>query len=353
VSGSALDSPPFDLLTPAERARLRDSAEEVDYAPGATLSAPPAEPAGVWLLLGGRVRLERQGAAAFRARSGGQGGDRPEPMSDYGPGELVALRSALTGHADGAWIALEAVRALRIPAAGLRELLAANAAFAAAVFAELARRLSGGPGPGRTRRDLASLMMSQVRDAYLRKPFFVIATQNPVDFHGTYPLPEAQLDRFLFNIIVDYPAKEEESTIIRQVTGPQSATVDKVLDAAQVLEMQELVRRVPVAEHVIDFARDLARATRPAQPEAPDFVREMVAWGAGPRAGISLITAAKTRAAIHGRTHATTVDVAAVAYPVLRHRVLTTFNAEAAGVTSDQIVKRLLEKMRPTEEIRL
>ena len=122
MSGSALDSPPFDLLTPAERARLRDSAEEVDYAPGATLSAPPAEPAGVWLLLGGRVRLERQGAAAFRARSGGQGGDRPEPMSDYGPGELVALRSALTGHADGAWIALEAVRALRIPAAGLREL---------------------------------------------------------------------------------------------------------------------------------------------------------------------------------------------------------------------------------------
>jgi MoxR-like ATPase len=185
----------------------------------------------------------------------------------------------------------------------------------------------------------------------LPEPFFVLATQNPIEQEGTYPLPEAQLDRFLFNIIVDYPAKEEESTIIRQVTGPQSATVDKVLDAAQVLEMQELVRRVPVAEHVIDFARDLARATRPAQPEAPDFVREMVAWGAGPRAGISLITAAKTRAAIHGRTHATTVDVAAVAYPVLRHRVLTTFNAEAAGIKSETIIARLLERLRPSEDL--
>jgi MoxR-like ATPase len=108
---------------------------------------------------------------------------------------------------------------------------------------------------------------------------------------------------------------------------------------------------VPVAEHVIDFARDLARATRPAQPEAPDFVREMVAWGAGPRAGISLITAAKTRAAIHGRTHATTVDVAAVAYPVLRHRVLTTFNAEAAGIKSETIIARLLERLRPSEDL--
>lgn len=174
MTGSALGSPPFDLLTPAERSRLRDSAEELDYAPGATLSAPPAEPAGVWLLLSGRVRLEGQGGATGRTqREGGHGGDPSEPAHDYGPGELIALRSALTGHADGTWIAQDAVRALRLPAAGLRELLAVNTAFAAAVLAELARRLSGGPGPGRTRRDLASLMMSQVRDAYLRKPFFV------------------------------------------------------------------------------------------------------------------------------------------------------------------------------------
>jgi MoxR-like ATPase len=185
----------------------------------------------------------------------------------------------------------------------------------------------------------------------LPEPFFVLATQNPIEQEGTYPLPEAQLDRFIFNIIVDYPTKEEESVVIRQVTGPQSDTVAKVLNAEQVLKMQELVRRVPVADHVIDFARDLTRATRPNQAEAPDFVREMVAWGAGPRAGISLITAAKARAVLYGRYHATTADVAAVAHPVLRHRVLTTFNAEAAGVKSDKIISMLLERLRPSENL--
>jgi MoxR-like ATPase len=120
-----------------------------------------------------------------------------------------------------------------------------------------------------------------------------------------------------------------------------------------VLALQQAIRRVPVADHVIDFANDLARATRPKAEGAPDFIREMVAWGAGPRAGIYLITAAKARAVLQGRYHATTADVAQVALPVLRHRVLTTFNAEAAGVTSDHIVKQLLEKMRPAEEIRL
>jgi MoxR-like ATPase len=185
----------------------------------------------------------------------------------------------------------------------------------------------------------------------LPEPFFVLATQNPIEQEGTYPLPEAQLDRFIFNIIVDYPSKAEESVVIRQVTGPQSDTVEKVLNAEQVVKMQELVRRVPVADHVIDFARDLTRATRPNQPEAPDFVREMVAWGAGPRAGISLITAAKARAVLYGRYHATTADVAAVAHPVLRHRVLTTFNAEAAGVKSDKIISMLLERLRPSENL--
>jgi len=185
----------------------------------------------------------------------------------------------------------------------------------------------------------------------LPEPFFVLATQNPIEQEGTYPLPEAQLDRFLFNIIVDYPQKDEESVIIRQVTGPQDDAVEQVLNAEQVLKMQALVRRVPVADHVIDFARDLTRATRPSQPEAPDFVREMVAWGAGPRAGISLITAAKARAVLYGRYHATTADVAAVAHPVLRHRVLTTFNAEAAGVKSDKIISMLLERLRPSENL--
>ena len=185
----------------------------------------------------------------------------------------------------------------------------------------------------------------------LPEPFFVLATQNPIEQEGTYPLPEAQLDRFLFNIIVDYPKKAEESAIIRQVTGPQADTVEKVLNAEQVLAMQALVRRVPAADHVIDFARDLTRATRPNQPEAPDFVREMVSWGAGPRAGISLVTAAKARAVLYGRYHATTADVAAVAHPVLRHRVLTTFNAEAAGVKSDKIISMLLERLRPSENL--
>ena len=185
----------------------------------------------------------------------------------------------------------------------------------------------------------------------LPEPFFVLATQNPIEQEGTYPLPEAQLDRFLFNIIVDYPKKEAESAIIRQVTGPQADSVAKVLNAEQVLAMQALVRRVPVADHVIDFARDLTRATRPNQPEAPDFVREMVSWGAGPRAGISLVTAAKARAVLYGRTHATTADVAAVAHPVLRHRVLTTFNAEAAGVKSDKIISMLLERLHPSETL--
>ena len=185
----------------------------------------------------------------------------------------------------------------------------------------------------------------------LPEPFFVLATQNPIEQEGTYPLPEAQLDRFIFNIIVDYPHKDEESVIIRQVTGPQSDSVQKVLNAEQVVRMQELVRRVPVADHVIDFARDLTRATRPNQAEAPDFVREMVAWGAGPRAGISLITAAKARAVLYGRYHATTADVAAVAHPVLRHRVLTTFNAEAAGIKSDKIISMLLERLRPSENL--
>ncbi|MDD2599571.1 MAG: MoxR family ATPase [Kiritimatiellae bacterium] len=186
---------------------------------------------------------------------------------------------------------------------------------------------------------------------HLPEPFFVLATQNPIEQEGTYPLPEAQLDRFIFNIIVDYPAKDEETRIIRQVTGPQSDNLQKVLDAEKVLSMQDLVRRVPVADHVIDFARDLTRATRPHGDEAPGFVKEMVAWGAGPRAGISLITAAKARAVLHGRYHATTSDVAAVAHPVLRHRVLTTFNAEAAGIKSDSVIDMLLQKLRPAEEL--
>jgi MoxR-like ATPase len=179
----------------------------------------------------------------------------------------------------------------------------------------------------------------------LPDPFFVLATQNPIEQEGTYPLPEAQLDRFLFNIVVDYPNAEEEREIIRRVTSPNSATVSPLITGPEIIQLQNIVKRVPVGDHVIDFAAMLARATRPGSNEAPEFVKEMVGWGAGPRAGISLISAAKAHAVLRGRVHATTVDVAAVALPVLRHRVLTTFNAEAAGVKSDDIIKRLIEEL--------
>lgn len=183
------------------------------------------------------------------------------------------------------------------------------------------------------------------RTLQLPEPFFVLATQNPIEQEGTYPLPEAQLDRFLFNIIVDYPTSEEEREIIRRVTSPNSAKVSPLMSGAEIIELQQIVKRVPVGDHVIDFAAKLARATRPDSDEAPSFVKEMVGWGAGPRAGISLISAAKAHAVLRGRLHATTGDVAAVALPVLRHRVLTTFNAEAAGVKSDDIIRRLVEEL--------
>jgi len=182
------------------------------------------------------------------------------------------------------------------------------------------------------------------RTLSLPDPFFVLATQNPIEQEGTYPLPEAQLDRFLFNIVVDYPNEEEEREIIRRVTSPNSSKVSALMNAAEIIELQNIVKRVPVGDHVIDFAAKLARATRPVSEAAPDFVKEMVGWGAGPRAGIALVSAAKAHAVLRGRFHATTGDVAAVALPVLRHRVLTTFNAEAAGVKSDDIIKRLVEE---------
>ncbi len=186
----------------------------------------------------------------------------------------------------------------------------------------------------------------------LPEPFFVLATQNPIEQEGTYPLPEAQLDRFMFNILVDYPTADEEAAIIRQVTGSAEARLDGFhLDASRIRRLQALIRRVPVADHVVHYARDLARGTRPKQDEAPDFVREMVAWGAGPRAGIYLIMAAKAHAVLHGRHHATTADVTTIALPVLRHRVITTFNAEAAGVNSDEIVRMLIKHLQPSAEI--
>ncbi len=187
----------------------------------------------------------------------------------------------------------------------------------------------------------------------LPEPFFVMATQNPIEQEGTYPLPEAQMDRFLFNIIVKYPGAEDEETIIRNVTSNRRVRLEKVLDGETVMKLQDVVNRVPVAPHVIKYAAALARMSRPKEPGAPDFVKELVGWGAGPRAGISLITAAKAWAILHGRHHCTMKDVAAVAMPVLRHRVITTFAAEAAGVTSDDLVNMMLKELKPTLDLEI
>lgn len=181
----------------------------------------------------------------------------------------------------------------------------------------------------------------------LPSPFFVMATQNPIEQEGTYPLPEAQLDRFLFNIVVDYPDRHDEFDVIKQATSDWQPALKKVLDHHQIKALQQTVRRVPAADHVIAYARDLVQATRPNQPETPDFINEFVGWGAGPRAGISLIMAAKARAVLHGRFHATTADVRHVMLPVLRHRVVTTFNAEAAGVKRDDVIEMLAQHVHP------
>ncbi len=185
---------------------------------------------------------------------------------------------------------------------------------------------------------------------HLPEPFFVLATQNPIEQEGTYPLPEAQLDRFMFNITVDYPSADEELQIMKQVTGTYQAELTAALSGEDILRLQEIVRRVPVADHVFRYARDLARSSRPGSNDAPDFINELINWGAGPRASIYLILAAKARAILHGRYHATTDDVREMALPVLRHRIITTFNAEAAGITSDEIILRMLSEIRPPME---
>jgi MoxR-like ATPase len=184
----------------------------------------------------------------------------------------------------------------------------------------------------------------------LPDPFFVLATQNPVEQEGTYPLPEAQLDRFLFMIRVGYPTAEQELEIMKRVSGAWQSEVQPVLSGDDILELQRVVRRVPAADHVFLYARDLVRFTRPDDPQSPAFIKEWVQWGAGPRAGIGLMLAAKARAILRGRYHATTGDVRALAAPVLRHRLVANFNAEASGVSTDAIVRKLLETVTPSVE---
>jgi MoxR-like ATPase len=185
----------------------------------------------------------------------------------------------------------------------------------------------------------------------LPQPFFVLATQNPIEQEGTYPLPEAQLDRFMFMIRVGYPTEEEELDIVRRTTSRQTQQVEPVVTADQVLQIQELVRDVPVADHVVRYALRLARATRtPGRGESdhrPESIRNYLSWGAGPRASQNLVLAAKARAIMDRRTHVVPEDVAAVAPPVLRHRLVPNFAAEADGVTTDDIIDRLLESIQP------
>jgi MoxR-like ATPase len=178
-------------------------------------------------------------------------------------------------------------------------------------------------------------------------PFFVLATQNPIELEGTYPLPEAQLDRFMFSIVVDYPSAEEEKAIVQSTTSAYEPQLDKVLDANEVKQLQELVRRVPVADEVLEFAVRLTGMTRPNNPAAPQFVRDWVSWGAGPRATQYLVLGAKTRAILDGRYTPTIADVVAVALPVLRHRVITNFTAEAENIRVEEIVRRLIELCVP------
>jgi MoxR-like ATPase len=177
----------------------------------------------------------------------------------------------------------------------------------------------------------------------LPQPFFVLATQNPIEQEGTYPLPEAQLDRFMFNINVGYPSEEEEFQIVRLTTMGRHVELKHVLSGDDVLQLQEIVRKVPVADHVIRYALQFSRLTRRTESGCPDFVKEFVEWGAGPRASQYLIMAGKARALLKGRYHVSTEDIRQVALPVMRHRIVTNFNAEAEGVKSDNIVRRLLE----------
>jgi MoxR-like ATPase len=184
----------------------------------------------------------------------------------------------------------------------------------------------------------------------LPDPFFVLATQNPVETEGTYPLPEAQLDRFLLKIRVTYPSRREELEIVRRQTTDYSFTPSTVLTADDIHMMQTLVRGVIVSEHVYDAALDLVRTTRPEENALPRELQNMVQWGAGPRATIALLMAAKARALLNRRCHATTSDLAAVALPVLRHRIILTFNAEAAGVDADSVLHKIVQETQSLQK---
>ena len=181
----------------------------------------------------------------------------------------------------------------------------------------------------------------------LPQPFFVLATQNPIEMEGTYPLPEAQLDRFMFNVVIDYLPEDQEVAVVQQTTAGGSETIEPLFNAEDVQRFNDLVRKVPAAEDLVRYAVQLAAASRPSQDNTPDFVNEWVSWGAGLRAAQFLVLGAKARTLLQGRSHVTAEDIQAVAAPVLRHRILINYRAEAEGITTKKIIEQLLDHINP------
>jgi MoxR-like ATPase len=179
----------------------------------------------------------------------------------------------------------------------------------------------------------------------LEEPFFVLATQNPIEMEGTYPLPEAQLDRFMFNVLIDYLPHGEELDVVMQTTSRRAEEIETLFTGEDILKFQEVVRRVPIARETADYAVRLVEATRPGRPEATDFVNNWVSWGAGLRAAQTLVLGAKARALLEGRSHAAVEDIRALAPPTLRHRVLLNYKAEAEGVSVEDCIRALLDKI--------
>ena len=210
--------------------------------------------------------------------------------------------------------------------------------------------------PPKTQAALLEAMQEKMvsaggEDFHLDLPFFVLATQNPLEQEGTYPLPEAQLDRFMFKIFVDYPSEAEEIEIMQSVTGAVEADLQPVLSKEEIISLQNLVRRVPVANHIFKYVAKLVRATRPGADDAPDFINEWVSWGAGPRACLNLIVGGKARAILRGRFNVAIEDIHALALPVMRHRMGLNFAAQSEGVKTDDVVKKLLETVPSDEKL--
>ena len=188
-------------------------------------------------------------------------------------------------------------------------------------------------------------------DYPLPEPFFVLATQNPIEQEGTYPLPEAQLDRFMFMIKVDYPQPDEELDIMKMATGEGQGQPEPVLNGEQIVELQQIVRKMPVSDHVFEYARQLVRVTRVTTDEALPMCKKWLSWGAGPRAGLNLIMAAKAHAMLEGQVHVGTENVAAMAAPVLRHRIIPNFSATSEGLISDDIIERIVQEVPQKEKL--